>query len=97
MPRWLTSYGDPFLIRSFNGDVVVTRTREGIRSIFRAPSAQYTPFAAGALKPLTGPASLLVTAGTQHTRQRKLLMPPFHGDRMRAYAELIYHQPSPSS
>ncbi|MGB1699535.1 MAG: cytochrome P450 [Nannocystaceae bacterium] len=89
MPRWLDAYGDPFLIRSFNGDVVVGVRPEYIKTIFKGLPANYSPFAAGAIQPLTGEASLFATQGTQHTRDRKLLMPPFHGDRMRAYAEVM--------
>ncbi len=89
MPRWLEVYGDPFLIRSFNGDVVVGVRPEYIKTIFKGLPANYSPFAAGAIQPLTGAASLLATKGARHTRDRKLLMPPFHGDRMRAYSEAM--------
>jgi cytochrome P450 len=41
------------------------------------------------LKPLVGENSLLVLSGERHQRQRKLLMPPFHGERMRAYGQII--------
>lgn len=37
----------------------------------------------------TGDYSVLVLDGPPHTRQRKLLMPSFHGDRMKAYGETI--------
>ena len=32
---------------------------------------------------------LLLTDGREHLRQRKLMLPPFHGERMRAYGELM--------
>jgi cytochrome P450 family 110 len=89
MPRWLADFGDPFLIRSFNGDVVVGVRSEYIKTIFQGLPANYSPFGANAIRPLTGAASLFATRGAQHTRDRKLLMPPFHGDRMRAYAEVM--------
>ncbi|MBX5469527.1 MAG: cytochrome P450 [Thermoleophilaceae bacterium] len=37
------------------------------------------------LEPLLGPRSLLLQEGEEHLRRRKLLLPPFHGERMRAY------------
>lgn len=89
MPRWLEAFGDPFLIRSFNGDVIVGVRPEYIKTIFKGLPANYSPFGASAIKPLTGAASLFATQGAQHTRDRKLLMPPFHGDRMRAYSEVM--------
>jgi len=37
------------------------------------------------LKPLLGPASLILLDGSAHRERRKLLMPAFHGERMRKY------------
>ncbi|MFB2837610.1 cytochrome P450 [Floridanema evergladense] len=36
-----------------------------------------------------GKQSVITLGGAQHQRQRQLMMPPFHGDRMRTYAETI--------
>ncbi|BAY22730.1 cytochrome P450 [Calothrix sp. NIES-2100] len=44
---------------------------------------------AAILQPLLGDNSLLLLSGKTHQRQRKLLTPSFHGDRMRAYGDLI--------
>lgn len=41
------------------------------------------------LKTLVGEHSILLLDGDSHNRKRKLLMPPFHGDRLRTYAQLI--------
>ncbi|MCF4969320.1 cytochrome P450 [Nostoc sp. CMAA1605] len=41
------------------------------------------------LQPLLGNNSLLLLSGETHQRQRKLLIPPFHGDRMKAYGDII--------
>ncbi len=41
------------------------------------------------LAPLAGNTSIFLLNGSAHRRQRQLLMPPFHGDRMRSYAQLI--------
>jgi cytochrome P450 len=41
------------------------------------------------LAPLTGDNSLFMLEGDRHKRERKLLMPSFHGERMRDYGELI--------
>lgn len=43
----------------------------------------------GILKPLVGDYSLFTLNGDRHKNQRKLIMPPFHGDRMQTYGELI--------
>ncbi len=38
---------------------------------------------------LLGTQSLITTSGKQHQRKRQLIMPALHGDRMRAYADII--------
>ncbi|PSB07194.1 cytochrome P450 [Pleurocapsa sp. CCALA 161] len=41
------------------------------------------------LQPLVGDNSLLMIEGDRHRQRRKLLLPPFHGERMQAYGALI--------
>ncbi|NEQ47033.1 MAG: cytochrome P450 [Leptolyngbya sp. SIOISBB] len=41
------------------------------------------------LKPLLGENSIILQTGKQHRQRRKLMMPPFHGERLKVYAELI--------
>ena len=36
-----------------------------------------------------GPGSLFSLDGREHLRERRLLLPPFHGDRMKSYAGMI--------
>jgi cytochrome P450 len=43
----------------------------------------------GILKPVLGEQSMIVISGEKHKRQRQLLMPPFHGERMRNYGQQI--------
>ncbi len=38
---------------------------------------------------LLGDSSLVLLDGVQHQRQRKLLMPPFHGERMKSYGQTM--------
>lgn len=38
---------------------------------------------------LLGKSSILMQSGQEHRRRRKLMMPPFHGKRMKAYGDLI--------
>ncbi|MGG6237798.1 cytochrome P450 [Nodosilinea sp. AN01ver1] len=63
-----------------------------IQGIFQADAAQFhvPPQSAGSgLTFLLGDRSLLLLDGDRHRRHRRLLMPPFHGDRMRAYGDVI--------
>ncbi len=41
------------------------------------------------LRPILGPNSVLTLIGDRHMRQRKLLLPPFHGDAVARYVEMI--------
>ena len=41
------------------------------------------------LEPLLGPRSVLIQEGEEHLRRRKLMLPPFRGERMRAYGPLM--------
>jgi cytochrome P450 family 110 len=41
------------------------------------------------LQALLGEHGIVLLEGEAHKRQRQLLMPPFHGDRMRSYGEVI--------
>ena len=42
-----------------------------------------------AVRPLIGPRALMLLEPAQHLARRKLLLPPFHGDRVAAYAEVM--------
>ncbi len=41
------------------------------------------------LTPLLGYNSLMVLSGAQHKQRRQLVMPPFHGERLKVYGDLI--------
>jgi cytochrome P450 len=40
-------------------------------------------------EPFLGLQSVIGLSGDRHRRMRKLMMPPFHGERMRSYGQLI--------
>ena len=41
------------------------------------------------LEPILGPRSLLLLEGAEHLAHRKLMLPPFHGERMRSYEPIV--------
>ncbi|MCU0659230.1 MAG: cytochrome P450 [Polyangiaceae bacterium] len=82
-------YGDLFTLRVMNGDVVVGCTPAHARQVFSADPGNFRAFAVDALGPVLGEGALLVSSGETHRRQRKLLQPPFHGSRMRAYGRAM--------
>ena len=63
---------------------------QAIKEIFTASPDKFDSGRAnGLIASLLGEQSLVLLDGAQHQRQRKLLTPPFHGDRMKSYGELI--------
>ena len=88
-PKWRERYGDPYRLPTMNGSVTMTGRPELIKEIFKASPDGYEPWAAQTVVPFVGPNSLLATTGAPHKRDRKLLMPPFHGERMRSLSEVM--------
>ncbi len=82
-------YGDPFRAVLPVGEVLVTGDPEALREIFSANPDTFEPLGQLPLAPAVGDNSILLMSGQRHRRERKLLMPPFHGERMRAYGKLI--------
>ena len=41
------------------------------------------------LAPILGPGSMLLLDGPEHLRHRRLMLPPFHGERMRNYGAMM--------
>lgn len=85
------TYGDIYTSRfaGFPPQVVVSNP-QAIQEIFTAdPKLFESGEGNKILQSLTGDYSLLLHDGDYHQRQRRLLTPPFHGERMRAYGKLI--------
>ena len=84
-------YGDTFTVRQLGFPPMVFFTDPGaIRQIFTGDLAQFRSGRAFAVfEPFFGPNSLLLLDGARHRRERRLLMPPFHGKRMRLYGEMM--------
>jgi cytochrome P450 len=96
-PTWVLDrcarrYGDAFTLTfgPSGRKLVMLSDPEAVKAVFTAPPG-VAPSAAGAspIAPIMGPSSVITLTGPEHMRQRKLLLPPFHGDRMREYAEVI--------
>jgi cytochrome P450 len=86
----LARRGDPFIVRMPGvGEVLVSGHPEGARELFSAPPEAFEPLRSNPVEPLLGQHSLLLLSGERHRRERKLMTPPFHGERMRAYGGII--------
>ena len=84
-------YGDPFVIRLGKvGEIVFCSHPQFNQAIFTLdPQSFKAGVSNSILLPLLGDTSVILLDGPSHQRQRQLLMPPFHGDRMRTYSDLM--------
>ncbi len=91
MHAWRRRYGDVFTIKlALAGDSVQVCDPALLKPIFAAkPDDARAGEANSVLEPVLGPNSTLLLDGREHLRHRKLLLPPFHGERMQRYGEII--------
>jgi cytochrome P450 family 135 len=95
-PRFLLNrvhkrYGDLVFMRTlFDPGFVMVFEPELVKQVFRGPPEQLRAGEANAvLGPVVGERSVLLLDGPEHIRHRKLLLPPFHGERMREYESVM--------
>ncbi len=92
MDRCARSLGEAFTLTFAPSGLklVMLSDPQAVKTVFTAPpdvapsAARMSPVA-----PVVGHSSVLVLTGPEHMRQRKLLLPPFHGERMREYEDVI--------
>jgi cytochrome P450 len=96
-PTWVMDQcarrlGDTFTITFWPSGrkLVLIGDPAAVKTVFTAPP-ELAPSAAGSspIASIMGPSSVITLTGREHMRQRKLLLPPFHGERMREYADVI--------
>jgi cytochrome P450 family 135 len=92
LERCRARYGDTFTIHVSRIDRwVAVCDPEDVKRVYTADSDAVLAgeITAEMLGPIVGPNSTFVLDGPDHMRQRKLLLPPFHGERMKRYGELM--------
>ena len=84
-------YGDIFTLRLFGFPTwVLIANPQGIQEIFSADAQSFeVGRAAEILRPFFGDHSLVLLDGDRHKREKKLLMPPFHGEKVKSYGSSI--------
>lgn len=80
-------FGDAFTLRLPGyPPFVVVSAPDAVRDVFSGdPDVMHAGEANAILEPLVGKSSILLLDGEAHRRERKLMLPAFHGERMRAY------------
>ncbi|HAX79015.1 MAG TPA: cytochrome P450 [Cyanobacteria bacterium UBA11372] len=86
-------YGDIFSARVATGliPVVFVSNPQALQEILTGDTKEFdAPGESNKImEPLLGKQSAIALSGAAHRRQRQLMMPPFHGERMRTYGETI--------
>jgi cytochrome P450 family 135 len=83
-------YGDAFTANIDGHPWVMLGDPEDVRTVFTAgPQRTNAGEANAILRPTLGSHSLLLLDGEEHMRQRKLMLPAFHGERIDRYREIM--------
>src|SRR3954467_11104295 len=84
-------YGDVFTVRFASvGRVVFVSDPALIKQIFRAPPDQLRAGEANwPLVPVLGERGTLLLDGEEHLKRRRVILPPFHGERLERYREMF--------
>jgi cytochrome P450 len=79
----------PMLRRNGDDRTYFVSHPDHVRSLFTQPELAISTAGESPLRPIVGPNSVLTTVGPTHMRQRKLLLPPFHGEAVERYTAMI--------
>ena len=84
-------YGDVVTMGTkFDSQFVMVFEPELLKEVFRAPPDRLRAGEANALLgAMLGERSVLLLDGAEHLRQRKLMLPPFHGKRLKTYEQTM--------
>jgi cytochrome P450 family 135 len=91
MERCRARYGDTFTLRFAHGETWVFLSHpDAIKQVFTGdPRLLHAGEANEVLRPVLGDRSVLLLDESAHMQQRKLMLPPLHGERMQRYGELM--------
>jgi cytochrome P450 family 135 len=84
-------YGDSFSVRflGFERPMVMISDPAAIKALYIERSHGLPAGREIVLEPILGSRSLLLQEGAEHLARRKLMLPAFHGERMRSYESMM--------
>jgi cytochrome P450 len=91
MDRCRRRHGDAFSVTfvGFQTPMVMVSDPDSIAALYKSRESGLPPGRTVALQPVMGPRSVLLLEGQEHLARRKLMVPAFHGERMRAFGPLV--------
>jgi len=83
--------GDSFSLRflGFERPMVLISDPAAIKALYMERANGLPPGRNVVLEPILGSQSLLLQEGAEHLARRKLMLPSFHGERMRSYESVL--------
>jgi len=84
-------YGDSFSLSflGFERPMVLISDPVAIKALYMERANGLPPGRNVILEPILGSRSVLLLEGADHLARRKLMLPPFHGERMRSYESVL--------
>jgi cytochrome P450 family 135 len=83
-------YGDVFTLRVLGQQWVAVAHPDAVKEVLsHGPEEVDSGAANQALSPVLGTRNLLLLDGEEHLHRRRIVLPPFHGERMRTYEATI--------
>src|SRR5262249_41421039 len=85
-------YGEPFTLRTvwYDAPLVLISDPDEVKRAYAAPpDVLLGGESASFLEPFAGPRSILILHGEEHLKQRRLVLPPFHADALKRWADTM--------
>jgi cytochrome P450 len=84
-------YGNSFSVRfvGFERPMVMISDPAAVKALYTEAANGLPPGRNVVLEPILGSRSVLLLEGAEHLARRKLMLPPFHGERMRSYQSVV--------
>jgi cytochrome P450 len=84
-------FGDAFSVKfvGFERPMVMISDPEAIKALYTERDNGLPPGRNIVLEPIMGSRSVLLLEGSDHLARRKLILPAFHGERMRSYEPVV--------
>lgn len=84
-------YGEAFSVNfaGFSAPMVMVSNPELVKKVYSNPANSLPASRIALLEPTLGSKSVILLDGKEHLARRKLMLPAFHGERMRSYQEVM--------
>lgn len=85
------THGEVFSVRfaGFKTPMVMVSDPDLVKTVYSNPANTLPEGRIALLEPVLGRKSVILLEGKEHLARRKLMLPAFHGDRMRSYEDVM--------